>query len=300
MALPEHDGTATRAYSSRHERFPLTWQEQATVDSNDEGTRKRHDFDELLSEMMVGGAGGLATSDPVATAFGAGAPLLTRGLAWAAAEFRQRVLGQREAYRVVTVVREAKAKYDKNISEGKQLRTDDFFLKDEAAGRTSADEIIEGTLLAAQREHEERKIPYYANFIAGLPFVPGIDRYTANLLLRTAQELSYRQLCLLALVAKKDQHILPNTSRPADSIGYEEWSVKEELDDLGYAKRELVLPAHKGLGFRTNIGVPADLELKAGGVALYALMELTEIPDSKLYKLSSLLRDWAGMSNVGD
>jgi hypothetical protein len=269
------------------------------VDS-DEKTRKRNDLDKLLSEMAVGGGAGAATGEPVAAAVGAGAPIVIRGLTWAAAEFRQRVLGQREAYRVAMVARLAKAKYEKNIAEGKELRDDDFFLKDEATGRTSADEIIEGTLLAAQREHEERKLPYYANLLANLPFEPAIDRYTANLLLRTAQELSYRQLCLLALVAKKDQHILPNKSRPADGISWGAWSVKEELDDLGYGKREMVMAAHHGPGLPTNIGVPADLALRTAGTALYELMGLAEIPDSELYKLSALLRDWAGMSNVGD
>jgi hypothetical protein len=46
--------------------------------------------------------------------------------------------------------------------------------------------------------------------------------------------------------------------------------------------------------------VPADLELKTGGTALYELMGLAEIPDSELYKLSSVLREWAGMNNTGD
>jgi hypothetical protein len=270
------------------------------VDSRDRGTEKRNELDKLLSEMAVGGGAGAATGEPVAAALGAGGPLLIRGLTWGVSEFRERVLGHREAHRVATVARLAKAKYEKNIADGKELRDDDFFLKDEATGRSSADEIIEGTFLAAQREHEERKVPYYANLIANLPFEPAIDRYTANMLLRTAQELSYRQLCLLALVAKKDHHILPNTSRRADSLGWEAWSVKEELDDLGYAKRELVQAAHKGPGLPTSIGVPADLELNAGGAALYELMGLVEIPDSELYKLSALLRNWAGMSNVGD
>jgi hypothetical protein len=254
----------------------------------------------LIGEMAVGGAAGFATGGPVGSAVGAGAPLGVRAFIRVAEEFRERVLGHREAYRVVSVVRLAKTKYEQNIANGARLRDDDFFLQDEATGRSSADEIVEGTLLTAQREHEERKIPYYANLIANLPFEQAIDRYTANLLLRTAQELSYRQLCLLALVAKKDQHVLPNTSAPTSGISWEAWSVKQELDDLGYGKRELVLAVHRGPGLPTNIGVPADLELKTEGTALHQLMGLNDIPDSELYKLSSVLREWAGMNNPGD
>jgi hypothetical protein len=271
------------------------------VHGNEESADKRNELDKLLSEMAVGGGAGAATGEPVAAALGASAPLLIRGLTWGVSEFRERVLGHREAHRVVTVARLVKAKYEKNTGEGKELRGDDFFLREETTGRSSADEIIEGTFLAAQREHEERKIPYYANLIGNLPFEPSIDRYTANMLLRIAQELSYRQLCLLSLVAKKDEHILPDTSRPASSgIAWAAWSIKQELDDLGYAKRELVQAAQRGPGLPTNIGVPADLELRTGGIALHELMGLADIPDSELYKLSALLRDWAGMSNAGD
>jgi hypothetical protein len=250
--------------------------------SDEDSPDKRNELSKLLSEMVVGGGAGAVTGEPVTAALGASAPLLIRGLTWGVSEFRERVLGQREAHRVATVAQLAKAKYERNIEEGEELRTDDFFLKDEATGRSSADEIIEGTFLAAQREHEERKIPYYANLIANLPFTPSIDRYTANVLLRTAQELTYRQLCLLALVAKKDQHVLPNTLERADISTWEAWSVKQELDDLGYARRELVGVASQGGKLPVNIGVPADLRLVAGGLALYALMGLAEIPDSEL------------------
>jgi hypothetical protein len=270
------------------------------VDDHKDSADEKSELTKLIGEMTVGGAAGFATGGPVGGAVGAGAPAVIRAFVWAAGEFRERVLGHREAYRVVSVVRLAKAKYEENIAGGAQVRDDDFFLKDEASGRSSADEIVEGTLLAAQREHEERKVPYYANLIANLPFEPAIDRYTANFLLRTAQELSYRQLCLLTLVAKKDQHVLPSTSAPASGIGWEAWSVKQELDDLGYAKRELVQAAHHGPGLPTNIGVPADLELQTGGTALYQLMGLVEIPDSDLFKLSARLREWAGMNDPAD
>jgi hypothetical protein len=281
------------------------------VDSNEDSKDKRNELDKLFSEMAVGGVAGAATGEPAGAALGVGAPIVIRGLTWAVGEFRQRVLGQREAYRVATVAKLARSKYEENINKGKELRDDDFFLKDEATGRTSADEIIEGTLLAAQREHEERKIPYYANLVANLPFERVIDRYGGNFLLRTAQDLSYRQLCLLALVAKKTEHVLPNTSERAPSTSWEAWFLKEELDDLGYAKRDLVLPERQGLDpsadtgvvtadLPTNIGVPADLKLAPGGAALYKLMGLAEIPDGELYKLSALLREWAGMNNVGD
>jgi hypothetical protein len=188
-------------------------------------------------------------------------------------------------------VRLARDKIEENLREGVPLRNDDFFLRDEAT-RSSADEIMEGTLLAAQREHEERKIPYYANLIANLSFEPAVDRYTANLLLRTAQELSYRQLCILALVEKKDQYVLPDTSELANDATWEAWSAKNELDDLYYRRGLVGQPKERG-SWRRTFGVTADIGLTPGARALYGLMELAEIPEDELHELSSLLREGA-------
>jgi hypothetical protein len=253
----------------------------------------------LASEMTAGGAAGLATGEPIGALAGAGAPVLSRVLVWSVNEFRQRVLGQRQEYRVATAIRLMQAKYEDNLRAGKQLRTDDFFLEDKGEGRSSAHEIVEATLLAAEREYEEKKLPYYANLVANLPFRPDIDRDTANLLLRLAQELSYRQLSLLALVAKKDEHVLPTTPDVAQGITWEARSCRQELAELGYARRELVL-AVPNANLPTNIGVPSDFVLANEATVLYELMELSEIPDGELYKLSSVLRESAGMATRGD
>jgi hypothetical protein len=46
-------------------------------------------------------------------------------------------------------------------------------------------------LLAAQREHEERKLRFMGNLIANLAFHPEIDRGYANYLIRLAEKLSF-------------------------------------------------------------------------------------------------------------
>ena len=52
----------------------------------------------------------------------------------------------------------AKEKIDENIKNNKKLREDDFF--ENVDNRSSAEEILEGTLMVAQKEYEERKLPY--------------------------------------------------------------------------------------------------------------------------------------------
>jgi hypothetical protein len=84
------------------------------------------------------------------------------------------------------------------LDSGEQPRTDEFFEAD-ASGRSPADESTEAVFLAAQREYEERKLPYVANLLGFLAFTPGIDRATGNQLVRIASSLSYRQFCIIAL-----------------------------------------------------------------------------------------------------
>src|ERR1051326_659774 len=76
-------------------------------------------------------------------------------------------------------------------------------------GRSTAEEIAEAVLVAAERDHEERKLRYYGNLLANLAFSDGIDRAEANLLTRLAQGLSYAQLCLLSIFWLPDQNSLP-------------------------------------------------------------------------------------------
>lgn len=268
---------------------------------DDEPPDRRARFDQLLGEVLAGAGGGLATADPVGAAVGAGAPLAMRAFAWAAREFRERVLGHREARRVLTTLELAAARVEANLAEGRALREDGFFDPSDG-GRSSAEEVVEGVLLAAQREHQEKKIPYYANLAANLAFEAAVDAVTADHLLRTAEELSYTQLGLLALVAKKGEHALPPDNRHAGRVPWRVATVRRELDDLGYARRELVGAVSNAPpgGRATNMGFPADLALSPTGEALHDLMRLGDVDDAELEVLAASLREYAGMGEEDD
>lgn len=92
----------------------------------------------------------------------------------------------------------AKEKIKSNFEENKILRHDDFF--SELDNRTSAEEILEGTLLVAQKEYEERKIKYIANLYANIAFDENISREIADRLIKISSELTYRQLMILCAV----------------------------------------------------------------------------------------------------
>lgn len=176
-----------------------------------ENTENRH-----LKEILETGSGvagsvagtaiGLIMGGPSGAFAGAvGGPLAGRTTFYLASEFKHRVLGQREEERIGGTMAFAIEKIQENISEGKQFREDGFF-EDQPTQRASAKEVFEGLLLAAQREHEEKKLLFYGNLLANLAFESSIDREYASHLTKEAQSLSYRQLCVLAFIGVWSVH----------------------------------------------------------------------------------------------
>lgn len=85
-----------------------------------------------------------------------------------------------------------------------KIRDDDFF---ERGGESPspAEELFEGVLLSAKQEHEERKLPYLANFYSNLPFRQDVSRSEANHVLALAENLTYEQFKILALMNQPDK-----------------------------------------------------------------------------------------------
>lgn len=212
-------------------------------------------------------------------------PVLLRACRYGV-DFARRYLGPREKVRVGAAFSFAVQRIEERRINGDAVRDDGFFLSP-IEGRADADEILEGVLLTAQREHEEKKVPFLGYLWANVAFEEQIDRSTANHAIRLAQELSYRQLCLLALVRRKDEFELPESAAQSPAgMSWEAWSLWEELDDLGFAKKELVgVPGR----LPTNIGSPAALTLWTFGLLLYDLLDLSKIKRDELAKLAALL-----------
>lgn len=127
-------------------------------------------------------------------------PVVTSKLREVFADVAHRQLSDKERQRVRDVVWAAGDTIQRNIAVGRQPRADwygsdwpDEPLPDDAA------EISEGVLIAAQREHEDRKVAILGRILGNLAFSPKVDRAYANALIRIAQQLSYRQFCLLVL-----------------------------------------------------------------------------------------------------
>ncbi len=149
-------------------------------------------------------------------------PAIASTLKKVAADVAQRQLSEKERLRVEEVSTVAHDTIQRNLAKGSQPRADWYRstwpgepLPDDAA------EISEGVLIAAQREHEFRKVAILGRILGNLAFTPQIDRDYANALIRTASELSYRQFCLLVLFNKeiRERHGVGSNSSLGDGSG---------------------------------------------------------------------------------
>jgi hypothetical protein len=245
-----------------------------------------------IAGALAGSAASFLMAGPPGAFVGAaGGQLLKHSLKELAGEFVSRSLGRREKERVGAAILFAAEKVRERIDQGQSVRNDDFFAED-ANGRSAANEIAEGVILAAQREHEEKKLRFYGNLIASLAFAKEIDRGYANLLIRTAQQLSYRQLCLLELAGLMEL--------TGGKLSLRQGSYRDAVAAIGPAQIPVLFEAYdlytRGLihcGGDALLGLadiaPAKLRLQGPGAVLFNLMELRFIDPSDVNPLISVL-----------
>ncbi|WP_210506103.1 hypothetical protein [Naasia sp. SYSU D00057] len=171
---------------------------------------------------------------------------------------------------------------------GQTLRDDGFFDGDRSFGH----EFAEGVMFAAMDSFEERKIPYLGNLLANVAFAPSIDAATANFALRTAEGLSWLELCLLALIDRSDEFPMPN-EEPRRSKSWDAHTVKGQLQrmaDMGggglLAYRETLT---EDFGLPTFDTTWSGIQFTSNGRLVKDLMELGSIPATDLRPIYNLL-----------
>jgi len=202
-------------------------------------------------------------------------------------------LAAREKARVGVVYGLATHKIQERLDNGETPRTDGFFEPD-VTGCSAADESAEAVFLTAQKEYEERKLPYIANLLDFLAFTPGIHRAMANQLVRLASSLSYRQFCLLAL-ANEPTRMNMYSETYYGSTGQEAASLVALLKELFELYQQHLIEIEGTLG--TISRAPTDprsmplqnLLLDRVGDLLYQGMRLSDLPPSEYADIVSTL-----------
>lgn len=205
-------------------------------------------------------------------------------------EISNRYLGRRERMRIGATYAFAIEKINENIENGQQIRQDTFF-QENPGERSIAEEILEGILLAAQREHEEKKLQFYGNLLANIAFHPEIDRSQANFLARLGKNISYRQMCILAIFIRRDEFNLRSEyyedDYKADEISPDMFALLQEILDL-YAKGMLFCQEYMNITLSMHI-LPAKMAVVGIGLTLHNLMELSRLDDKEVMPTVELL-----------
>ena len=199
-----------------------------------------------ISDEIIGGASnlfGAFTSASIAAVDPAMAA--TAGMAGVLAEetlrsFLTRALGYRDRRRVSAVVSQMQTRIRFLQSEGQSIRQDDFW---QARGNIppAGQEVFEAVLLAAQKEPQERKIPYMGNLFAYIACRPEISDVSAHWLVKTAESLSWTQFELLALVNRIDEVSVEGMSVGEPALTWDSMALHRELADLGDGEKRLTM-----------------------------------------------------------
>lgn len=246
--------------------------------SRSEKAKELVSFGAEIAGTAVGGALGFFAAGPVGAAGGSvGGLLLTKGLEMAV-EFALRDLSRRERIRVGAGLAFAYDKIAQYLEEGRRPRADGFFDRD-ASGRSASDEILEGVLFKCKNEHEEKKMRFLGNIYANVAFMPDVSPAGANWLLQKAQELTYRQMCMISLIKRKGVKGASWGSSDGDPAFEVEYKAIESMLMRDSSPEAIRLYEETGEG-------QTIVSLSRIGEFCYTVMGLEEIPGDDLRQLA--------------
>ncbi len=246
---------------------------------------------EIVSSGAGSGTGavlGSVVGGPVGALIGgAGGKVLEIVLSKVGQEISARQLGPREKVRVGAAFAIAAADIRQRIENGESVRTDDFF-DEKQTGRSDAEEVAESVLLKVQREPEEKKIQYMGYLLSSIAFDPQISVHMAHQLVKAAEQLIYRQLCILKLCVVKDKFGL------RDEDYRNQGTFTKELYQVLYECLDLYHRGYINFGGEVAFG-PTDVKsgsmtVQGIGADLFNLMKLSLIPDQDIIPIATQLK----------
>lgn len=236
---------------------------------------------------LAAAAAGLVFAGPegaiIGGAAGALAGLALRKIGY---ELSSRLLAPREEVRIGTVFTLAAAEIALRCNDGEKVREDGFFSATDGE-RSDAEEVWENALLKSQREPEEKKLPFMAHLMANLAFDASVSAEMAHQIIKTAEELTYRQLCIMQLSVVKDRFNLRKTNY------FDTEDFPAELRQILYEYHGLNNRMLVSNGETIAIGIqeisPGNTMPQGLGADMYNLMRLGLIPEEDLTPITEHL-----------
>lgn len=174
-----------------------------------------------------------------------------------------------------------------------QPRDDGFFDLKPNGEPSPGEELFEGVLLTAKQEHEQKKLAHIAKLYANLVFKPYFLQGEANHLLAITEALTYDQICILAVVARREEFNLRASKLPEEgTIDAAKLDMAQQAFHLFQRQLLIYTNGRDGrvtLVLETTQFAPSDTSLTPTGKRLYELLSLSTVPESDLRRVASLL-----------
>ena len=242
-----------------------------------------------IASGAIGGALGFLAAGPLGAAVaGAGGVAAASALKKIGNEVSERFLGPREQVRVGGTLALAAEHIRDRLERGERVRTDGFF-ENHRKGRNDAEEVAESVLLRSQREAEERKIPYMACLIGNMAFESAISAQLAHHIIKAAELMTYRQFCIMKLIAVRKNSPLRNSDyRNQGKLDRSLYEVLSECFDL-YQRGFINFGGEVAFGL-TDVK-PGSMRLQGVGADIFNHMALATIPPADVMPIAEQLSD---------
>ncbi|GEM_PF-997094 len=251
-----------------------------------------------ITGAAVGGALSGILSGPIG---GAAGSVLGYVLTKTIGDIACRVLSKRERAKIGAASYYAIEAIKKRVDEGAPPRKEWFASTKKQT--STAEELFENILLVGKSEHEEKKLKLLGILFANIAFHPFMSKEDANLQIRRVEELSYRQICMLAAIAHRDHG---DTDQFSDLKAGEALNIihknKQDARDAMTLLQEAFEMYLKALIEFYSEGryleptswkklVPAEFQLSIEGTALLQLIDwIDSIEKEDWYKVAQLLK----------
>lgn len=229
-------------------------------------------------------------------------------------DIAHRNLSKREEIGIGAAANFAIDKIRARLESGEMPRDDRFFTQRDYDSRSYAEEIFEWALLKSKNEHEEKKIKFIANIFSNTTFHSEISSSEANHILQVAENMTYRQMCLIALferiaefddihlatkdlsiqVNKDDTSIVDNLSvlqeiYQLSNSGLVACKLIEQVNAGGFTDSSITNSQNYMALFSLDDVIPDMMVLTSLGKRYYSIMNLNEISSEDLVEVVEIL-----------
>jgi len=207
--------------------------------------------------------------------------MLQDGMKAAVGEMAERLTTRTERERVGSCLVLAHELIAERLNGGQPLREPGFFQRRERKAqqdlRSEAEELLEGTFLAARDAYEERKVEMLARFYANAAFDRNLNASHLNHVLNIAKMLTYRQLVIVGIIGSHDlNRVRGKDFRGCGSLPIPTIGVLYEV----YQMVGLDLIVSKDSSYMMGVSDinPSQLRLQGIGADLFNLLRPNQVP----------------------